>query len=63
MAHITVTMGDTSTRSYDGKVDILDGGVLKVTPDEKQYPIVFLSAQIWLEAEQEQRKPRTAEGG
>ena len=52
-------MGDTSTRSYDGKVDILEGGVLKITPDDEQYPIAFLSAQIWVEAEQEQRKHAT----
>jgi hypothetical protein len=60
MAQITVKMGDGSTRTYDGEVEILEGGVLKVTPDEEQYPIVFLSPQIvWLEATQEQGKSAT----
>jgi hypothetical protein len=59
MANITVTMADTSTRTYDGRVDILEGGVLKITPDDEQYPIAFISAQIWLEAKQDQRESAT----
>ncbi len=56
MAYIKVIMANTSTRTYEGKVDILEGGVLKITPDDKQYPIAFLSAEIWVEAEQYQQK-------
>lgn len=60
MAYIKVIMADTSTRSYEGNVDILEGGVLKITPDDKQYPIAFLSALIWVEAEQDQQKSAIA---
>jgi len=59
MAQIKVIMGDTSTRTYDGTIDVLEGGVLKIIPHEEQYPLVFLSAQLWLEANEKQRKPAT----
>jgi hypothetical protein len=59
MAQIKVLMSDTGTRTYDGTINVLEGGVLLITPDEEQYPLVFLSAQIWVEANQAQRKPGT----
>lgn len=60
MAYIKVIMAAKSTRSYEGNVDILEGGVLKITPDDKQYPIGFLSAVIGVEAEEDQEKSAVA---
>jgi hypothetical protein len=59
VGYIALIMADQSTRSYVGKVDILEGGVLKIKPDDKQYPLVLLSAAMWLQVEQEQREPAT----